>query len=117
MKHILSKADIILFAVIVLTAVAGMLLISGGSGGETAVIRVDGKAVRQVDLSVDQSFYIGSVRIEVKEGAIAFTESNCPGRECVKSGWLRMPGASAACLSNRVSITVKGESGVDAIAD
>ncbi len=117
MKHILSKADIILFAVIVLTAVAGMLLISGGSGGETAVIRVDGKAVRQVDLSVDQSFYIGSVRIEVKEGAIAFTESNCSGRECVKSGWLRMPGASAACLPNRVSITVKGESGVDAIAD
>lgn len=117
MKHILSKADIILFAAIVLIAVAGMLLMSGAGGGEKAVIRVDGKEVRQVDLSVDQSFYIGNVRIEVEEGVIAFTESDCPGKECIKSGWLRAPGASAACLPNRVSITVKGESGVDAIAD
>jgi hypothetical protein len=117
MKHILSKADIVLFAIIVLAAVAGMLLMSGGGGGSTAVIRVDGKIVKQVSLSVDQSFYIGHVRIEVKDGAIAFTESDCPGKECIKAGWMHVPGASAACLPNRVSITVTGESGVDAIAD
>lgn len=117
MKHILSKADIALFAVIVIIAVAGMLLMSASGGGTAAVVRVDGKTYRQVSLSVDQSFYIGSVRIEVKDGAIAFTESDCPGRECIKSGWLKVPGASAACLPNRVSITVTGESGVDAVAE
>lgn len=89
---------------------------SGAGGGSSAVVRVDGKPVKQVDLSVDQSFYIGSVRIEVKDGAVAFIESDCPGKECIKSGWLRVPGSSAACLPNRVSVTVTGESGVDAVA-
>lgn len=117
MKHILSKADIALFIFIVVIAAAGMLLPAGSGGGITAVIRVDGREYREVDLSVDQSFYIGNVKIEVRDGAIAFTESDCPHKECVRSGWLKTPGSSAACLPNRVSITVEGESGVDAIAE
>lgn len=117
MKHILSKADIALFIIIVIIAAAGLLFMSGSGGGSEAVVREDGKVVKQISLSVDQSFYIGNVRIEVKDGAVAFVESDCPGRECIKAGWLRVPGASAACLPNRVSITVTGESGVDAIAD
>ncbi len=117
MKHILSKADIALFILIIIIAVTGMILMSGSGGGSTAVVRVDGKVYRQVALSVGQSFRIGNVKIEVKDGAIAFTESDCPGKECVRSGWLKVPGASAACLPNRVSITVEGESGVDAIAE
>lgn len=117
MKHILSKADIALFIIIVIIAIAGIVLLSGSGGGSTAIVRVDGRVERQVDLSVDQSFYIGSVRIEVKGGAIAFIESNCPHKECIKAGWLKVPGASAACLPNRISVTVLGESGVDAIAE
>lgn len=116
MKHILSKADIALFILIIIVAVAGMIIMSGAGTGSVAVIRVDGKEVRQVDLGVNQTFYAGNVRIEVKNGAVAFIESNCPGKECIKAGWLKIPGSSAACLPNRVSITVGGESGVDVIA-
>ena len=97
-------------------SVTGITLLSGSGGGSTAIVRVDGKEFRQVDLSVDQSFFIGNVRIEVKDGEIAFTQSDCPHKECIKSGWLKVPGASAACLPNRISVTVQGESGVDAIA-
>ena len=117
MKHILSKADIALFILIVVVAVVGMMIFSGSGAGSTAVIRVDGKVERQVNLSVDQAFFIGNVKIEVKDGAIAFIESDCPHKECVNAGWLRVPGASAACLPNRISITVEGESGVDAVAE
>jgi hypothetical protein len=117
MKHILSKADIALFILIIIIAVVGMILLSGSGGGSTAVIRVEGKVYRQVDLSVDQSFYIGNVKIEVKDGAVAFIASDCPGKECIRAGWLKTPGSSAACLPNRISITVEGESGVDAIAE
>lgn len=117
MKHILSKADIALFILITVIAVTGIILMSGSGGGSAAVIRVDGKVYRQIDLGVDQAFYIGDVKIEVKDGAIAFIESDCPHKECIRAGWLKIPGASAACLPNRISVTVEGESGVDAIAE
>ncbi len=116
MKRILSKADIVLFVIIAVIAVTGIVLLSGGDGAGTAVIRVNGEVEREVSLSIDQSFYIGNVQIEVKDGAIAFIESDCPTKQCVKTGWLKTPGASAACLPNRISITVVGEREVDAVA-
>ena len=93
------------------------MLMSGSGTGASAVIRVDGEVYKEVDLAIDQVIEIGSVRIEVKDGAIAFIESDCTAHTCVKAGWLSTPGASAACLPNRISITVTGESGVDAIAE
>lgn len=117
MKHILSKADIILFVIIVAIAVTGIILLSGSGSAASAVIRVDGKIVREVKLDVDQSFWVGDVRFEVKDGAIAFAQSDCPGQECVHAGWLSSPGSSMACLPNKVSVTLTGESEVDVIAE
>ncbi|MDD5018175.1 MAG: NusG domain II-containing protein [Eubacteriales bacterium] len=117
MKRILCKADIALFIIIVVIAVAGIVWMSGAGSAKTAIIRVDGEVYQQVSLSVDQTIVIGDVRIEVKAGAVAFVESDCPTQACVKTGWLSAPGASAACLPNRISITVTGDSGVDAVAE
>ena len=117
MKHIFSKADAVVFAVIVVLAVAGILLMPGRGGAQTALIREDGKVVRQVQLDADQSFWVGAVRFAVQDGAICFAHSDCPGQECVHAGWLSRPGSSMACLPNRVSVTLSGESGVDAVAE
>lgn len=118
MKHLLFKADIALFILIVAIAVTGIVLMSSGAGNaESALIRVDGDVYKEVSLSVDQTIYLGNVRIDIKNGAIAFIDSDCPTHACVKAGWLKVPGASAACLPNRISITVTGESGVDAVAE
>ena len=117
MKRILSPADIILFAVIVAAAVLGIVLMSGSGSGSSAIIRVDGEVYREVDLGVDQTIDIDGVRIEVRAGAIAFIESDCAAHTCIKTGWLSVPGASAACLPNRISVTVTGQSEVDAVAE
>jgi len=122
MKKIVKKADIILFILLIATAAAGIVLMSGaGASGSAAVVRVDGKVVRQVDLSIDQTFWVGDVQLQVQNGAIAFIESDCPGKECIHAGWLKSPGSSAACLPNRVSVTVEGGSGgpqeVDTVAE
>lgn len=117
MKAIFSKADVILFILLLLVAVAGIILMSGDGQAQTAIIRQDGAIVKEVPLNVDQTFTVGDVHIQVKDDAIAFVESDCPGKECIHAGWLRMPGATAACLPNRVSITLTGESEVDAIAN
>ncbi len=117
MKHILSKADIILFIIIIAIAVTGIVLLSGGGNANSAVIRSDGQIIKEVKLDVDQSFWVGDVRFEVKDGAIAFVESDCPGKECIHAGWLSSPGSSMACLPNKISVTLTGESEVDAIAE
>jgi len=117
MKAILSKADIVLFILLLLVAAGGIVLMSAGGEGQTAVIRQNGEVVMELPLSVDRTVEVGGTVIQVKGGAIAFIESNCPGQECVHAGWLSSPGETAACLPNRVSITVSGESGVDAIAN
>jgi hypothetical protein len=122
MKHLVNKADIILFFLLIVIAVAGIVLMSGaGAAGATAVVRVDGNVVKTVDLSIDQTFRIGDVELQVKEGAIAFIESDCPGKECIHAGWLKSPGSSAACLPNHVSVTIEGKSGdtseVDTVAE
>ncbi len=117
MKLMLSKADILLFIIIVVIAVSGIILLSGSGSAQSAVIRMNGQVVREVKLDVNQSFWVGNVRFEVKDGAITFAQSNCPGQECVHAGWLFSPGSSMACLPNKVSVTLTGESEVDVIAE
>ena len=117
MKAIFSKADIILFVLLLLVAAAGIILMSGDGQAQTAVIRQNGVVVKEVPLDVNQTFSVGDVTFEIKDGEIAFIESDCPNKECIHAGWLHIPGATAACLPNRISITLSGESEVDAIAN
>lgn len=117
MKHILLKADIILFLCIIAAAVIGMILFLGGGDAKTALIRKDGNIVRRVNLDTDQTFSVDGVLFEVSGGAIRFKESNCPGQECVHAGFFKRPGSSMACLPNRISVTVLGQSEVDAVAE
>ena len=120
MKQLFSSADIVLFFIIIAIAVAGIFVMSAAGSAQSAVIRVDGQIVKEVRLDTDQNFWIGDVHFEVKNGAIAFIESDCPGQECVHAGWLSSPGSSMACLPNHVSVTLSGdatESGVDTIAE
>ena len=122
MKHIVKKADIVLFILLIAIAASGIFAMSGaGAAGSTAVVRLDGNVVKRVDLDVDQTFWVGDVEFNVKDGSIAFIESDCPGKECIHAGWLKSPGSSAACLPNHVSVTVEGTAGaqqeVDTIAE
>mgnify|MGYP003937216443 FL=1 len=121
MRNIVKKADIILFILLIAAAAAGIVLMSGaGSAGSVAVVRVDGVVTRQVDLGVDQTFRVGDVQLQVKDGAIAFIASDCPNKECIHAGWLKTPGSSAACLPNRVSVTIEGageQQEVDTVAE
>ena len=82
-----------------------------------AEVYLDGQLVKTVPLNTDQTFLLEdrySNEITVKDGAIAFTSSNCPGQDCVHSGSIRSTGRSLVCLPNRVEIrVVSGGSDVD----
>ena len=82
----------------------------------TAVITHDGKLVKRIDLSnlnkpenieLDEEGIPQTIRAE--KGRIRFLASDCPHKTCVKTGWLRRPGAKAVCIPSKVVISIVGD--------
>ena len=44
--------------------------------------------------------------VTVQDGKIAVTASDCPGADCVHSGWIGTSGRSLVCLPNALEIRV-----------
>lgn len=116
-----QKADLLVIAAVVLTAalIAAVFLFSAPSG-ENATVQIyqDGQLVKEVPLQENATVTIpGEYQnvIEIQGGKVAITEANCPGEDCVHTGWIHTPGASIVCLPNRVEIRIVGNGGVDLV--
>lgn len=104
--------------------IASVLLLRRGSGNERLLVVRSPKGEFVYPLSKDAVYRIegaiGISEIEVSDGRARFKDSPCPGKTCVMSGELSLPGAWAACLPNQVFIRIEGEepdgSQLDAIA-
>jgi hypothetical protein len=73
-------------------------------------VRLDGTVIFTMDLSADGEFSrLPGITFEVKNGAAAFTSSDCPDKICVNTGFINSPGQMAVCMPNRVSLTITGE--------
>ncbi|ENK1244276.1 NusG domain II-containing protein [Clostridium botulinum] len=98
------------------------------SENAVAVIKQNGKIIKKIDLSKvkeKEQFkinYDGNGHkdynvIEVDKGSIKFIDANCPDKICVKSGTLKKPGETAACLPHKLIITIeKNNNEVDAVS-
>ena len=102
-----------------LIAVAVLLCFLPGRNEPAAYaeIYLQGELHRTVPLTENTTFLVTDQycnEITVKDGAIAFTASSCPGQDCVHSGSIHSTGRSLVCLPNAVEIRViTGESDVD----
>jgi len=111
--------DLIAAAAVVLLAVAvALAFLPGASAGEGGLVQVylNGEAVAQLPLQKNAELEIeGNYTniITVQDGRAAITHSDCPGADCVHSGWISGPGRSIVCLPNRVEIRISGTSDVD----
>lgn len=56
------------------------------------------------------------VTVEIAGGAVRFSQSGCPDRLCVDSGWLSSPGTGAACVPAGILLRLNAEGEVDAVA-
>lgn len=74
-----------------------------------AVIQVDGKQTEKIDLKQNQrqEFLFNGVQIIAEDGKICFSQSDCPDQICVHAGKLEKAGEAAACVPNRVAISVQ----------
>lgn len=117
MKKLFMKRDIaVIIAVLILSA---LLFIPNLSGHDKLIadIYLDGEIVETVELdSVADTYTISPTdtsQITVKNGAICFSYAECHDELCVKSGWLTSKGQTAACLPEKIVITIKGNSDID----
>ena len=80
------------------------------------MIYQEGKLIQELSLDHDTEFVIeGDYEnvVTVKDGKAAITKSDCPGTDCVHSGWIHEAGRSIVCLPNRVELRIEGASEVD----
>ena len=83
-----------------------------------AEITSHGKAVKTVDLRIDQEFTVthdgGSNTVTVRDGKIAVTDATCPDHYCMHRGFCNS-GAQIVCLPNALVISFVGDTEVDMI--
>ena len=112
------KGDILAIAAVVVLAV-GLLIFfvpKGDTAGGAVQVYQDGKLLRKFPLNTDESFEINGDyhnTLEIRNGKVAITHSDCPGGDCLSSGWIGTAGRSIVCLPNRVEIRIVGKSDVD----
>ena len=106
-----QKGDYLAVAVTLLLAAVVFLAFLPRETGDTpmAEIYLVGTLVRRVSLDTSAEFsvtgdYMNTVT--VRDGKIAVTESDCPGGDCVHSGWIGTSGRSIVCLPNRMEIRI-----------
>jgi len=106
---------ILLVAALAVCTAAAFVAGGGEQSGTVQVFR-DGRLVRELPLDRDERFAVeGQYRntVTVEGGRVSITDSDCPGRDCVHSGWISSAGRSVVCLPNRVEVRVTGQSDVD----
>jgi len=117
----LGKKDVALILILLAVSVGGWFMMTAAlSPGEIppeehvphGEVYFMGNVIKLVPLNVDQTFSVPErpgVVFEVRDGAIAFVESNCPDQVCVHAGFLNSPWHFAACLPNLLLLSVQFE--------
>lgn len=116
-----GKGDAVIVVSIVLMAVfIGVLfqLKIEREQADAVVIYQNGEKIQELSLKENREVVLSNHytnRVEIKEGKVSITQSDCPGEDCVHSGWISKPGRSIVCLPNRVEIRIEGSAEVDFI--
>ena len=113
------RNDIILVASLLLVAIISLVLVisSRQKNIYTAKVYVQNELRLTVDLTHDAEYLIegtkGNLTVEVKDKAIAVTESNCPHQDCVKMGFVSSSNKPIICAYNATYIVIEGEATYD----
>ena len=119
MKLEFCKYDFLAIGIVVTMAILVSVIFwtsVGAEEGSMLSVYQEGALTKELSLDSDVEFVIeGDYKnvITIKDGKAAITESDCPGTDCVHSGWIHEAGRSIVCLPNRVELRIEGTSEVD----
>jgi hypothetical protein len=111
----MKKADLFLICFLMICSAASLIpLLSSTEKAEVAIVKVRSQEIMRIDLSKDGTYSVegtlGTVSIEVKDGAIAVTQENSPNHYCSKQGYVDNVNTPIVCLPNETVITIEGKS-------
>lgn len=112
------RNDVILAAVIVVIAVAGLLFISLTKvQGDMVVVKVDGVETYSCSLSENTRFEIKTGEnneninvVVIENGKVRVTEADCPDGICKEYRPISYVGETIVCLPHKVVVEIVGDS-------
>lgn len=118
----MKPADIALSAAIIAAAAVFLIINNAGDGGAKAGVFRDGEMIKELALDKDGIYPLEEygITVEVKNRSVAVTESDCPDKICVRTGFISSPRQAVVCLPKRISVRILDENkdeqnGVDAV--
>ncbi|MDF2587797.1 MAG: hypothetical protein K0S41_1638 [Anaerocolumna sp.] len=120
----MKKNDIILVAIILVIAAAGLLYVNlNKKGGDLVIVRVDGKVVEELPLNKDTTQIIegvgGTNKLIIEDGHADVIEASCPDALCVHQRQIEHDGETIVCLPNKVVVEIQSDkkNEVDAVVN
>ncbi len=114
-RKLISKNDILLLTILFVLCLGLLIVFRHGNDKKTATIYFNNDIVETVNLSENTEKKIiktgseGKCIICCENNEIYFLSSDCPDKLCVKSKHLSKNGDFAACLPQKVVITVSSK--------
>lgn len=104
-----TKFDIILLVSLISVAlVAGVLLWLFVPHGMTAVVRVDGDVILQLDLTEDTTVLVNDTHtLTVKDGSVWVVSAPCPKQTCVHHTPISREGETIVCAEYQLTVTME----------
>ena len=118
--RIIKKMDIVIIAVLLIISFTPHLIFfktsQKGSKNNYAIIQVDGKIHKKIDLSkvkksekVNLNLPNGKNTLLIKDNSIQMDSANCNDALCVKQGNISKVGQTIICLPHKLIIEIKGD--------
>lgn len=121
----MKKLDRKMFLLLLLLSLISIVFtdfLFGRDGTLTAIVEVNGKEYGRYSLeekeakTLDVRTEFGYNKIEISDGEVRVTESDCPDKLEVHQGEICSAGQMLVCLPNRLVVRVSGEREVDGLA-
>ena len=109
------KGDVVVISFVIMLAILiGVVfwMKTGTEQGNVVVVYQEGEKIHELSLDKDTEVLIENDytnKLIVRDKKVAIVESDCPGMDCVHSGWISGKGRSLVCLPNRVEIRIEGD--------
>jgi hypothetical protein len=120
----LRPADFFFVIILIAISIGGFIHKSDATQeGKIYTIEVNRKTIHKRSLLTDTIIRVqgktGDILVRTKNGMICISESSCPHKICVKTGWIKKPGESIICVPNRLVVRIEGKKReiVDAITE
>lgn len=108
-----QKGDMVAVVAVLLLAVVVFVVFLPKKGISPAYVEIyqEGDLIETLSLDEPKEITLtGRYRntVTIRDGKAAITHSDCPGTDCVASGWIQDAGRSVVCLPNSVEIRIVG---------